>query len=340
MKKIGWQIMQWLVAIALAVVLCNILLAFYHRPAGWIERTESATNAIWRPGSTLLMGTEGRGRYKVDKDGYLNADLPKQEGYCLVLGASYTQGKEVEFGKRYTDLLNNMLTDSEYELAVYNCSQDAKFLPGIINDFYAVTQEFPDAKTIVIETGNTDFLSSELRAACIQHGFDENQVGSIIIKNMSTVQKAKLMIKESLPLYTILKSQLAAIKAKDSSVQVEDELVNVIDREKEQSLNDALRLIRSQFDGKLIIMYHPNVLLSADGDMEIIIQDTTAMFESACTANDIVFLDMSDAFLEAYKENYAVPYGFSNTTIGTGHLNEDGHRVIAEELYKVLKEGE
>lgn len=339
MKQLGWQIIQWLVAIALALVSLNILLMFYHRPAGWIERTESATNAIWRPGSTLLMGTEGRGRYKVDKDGYLNANLPKQEGYCLVLGASYTQGKEVEFGKRYTDLLNSMLADSEFELAVYNCSQDAKFLPGIINDFYAVTKEFPDAETIVIETGNTEFSSRELKAACIQHDFDENQIGSVIYRNMPTVQKAKLLFKEGLPLYTILKSQIAAIRVKDRSVQVNDNIVNIIDYETEQILNDALSLIRSQFGGKLIIMYHPNVLLTENGNLEIINQDTTAMFEKACSANDIIFVDVSDAFLLAYEENYAVPYGFSNTTIGTGHLNEDGHRIIAEELYKVLKEG-
>lgn len=341
MKKYIHQIFQWICAGIIAVVVCNCLLLIYHRPAGWIERTNSATSAIWRPGSTLLMGTEGRGSYTVDKDGYLNADLPKQDNYVLVLGASYTQGKEVKFGERYTDLLNGMLTESTDKLAVYNCSQDAKFLPGIINDFYAITQEFPDAETIVIETGNTDFSSKELQAACNQHDYDKKQVGSVIMSNMSFMQKAKLLAKESLPLYTVLKSQMTAMAARNDvgGVVDSDSSANV-DTEQEQSLMKALALIRSQFDGKLIIMYHPMVSLEGTGELVITEQKTTEMFAAACAANNILFVDMSDAFLTAYEEDYSVPYGFFNTTMATGHLSADGHRVIAEELYKVLKEEE
>ena len=337
MKKYIRQVVQWGIAVVFAVFLCNALLYFYHRPAGWIERTNSATSAIWRPGSTLIMGTEGRGVYHVDKEGYLNADLPRQEGYCLVLGASYTQGKEVRFGERYTDLLNDMLAESDDKLAVYNCSQDAKFLPGIINDFYAVTQEFPDAGTIVIETGNTDFTVKELIAACEQHGYDANQRGSVITENMSKTQKLKMLVKESLPFYTILKSQLAAMKGVNATAR-NAEKEPVVDSLKAESLNGALELIRSQYAGRLVIMYHPTVSLTEDGEMEITVQETTPMFRAACEANDILFVDVSEAFLEAYEESYAVSYGFSNTTMGTGHLSGDGHRVIAEELYKVLKE--
>ena len=50
--------------------------------------------------------------------------------------------------------------------------------------------------------------------------------------------------------------------------------------------------------------------------------------------NDIVFVDTGDAFLKAYENDYSVPYGFSNTTIGNGHLNQTGHRIVAEEFYK------
>lgn len=341
MKKYIRQAVQWIFAGIIAVVVCNCLLLFYHRPAGWIERKNSATGAIWRPGSTLLMGTEGRGTYTVDKDGYLNADLPKQDKYVLVLGASYTQGKEVQSGERYTDLLNKKLAESPEKLAVYNCSQDAKFLPGIINDFYAVTQEFPDAATIVIETGNTDFSSKELQAACNQHGFDKNQIGSVIMSNMSLVQKAKLLIKESLPLYTILKSQMTAMAARnDAGSATTTDSGAKVDTEQEQSLREALALIRSQFDGKLIIMYHPMVSLAKTGELVITEQKTTEMFAKVCAENNISFVDMSEAFLAAYKEDYSVPYGFHNTTMATGHLSADGHRVIAEELYKVLKEEE
>lgn len=47
---------------------------------------------------------------------------------------------------------------------------------------------------------------------------------------------------------------------------------------------------------------------------------------------------MGDAFLKEYEASYEVPYGFSNTSPGTGHLNRTGHRLVAEELYKMIGE--
>ena len=57
-------------------------------------------------------------------------------------------------------------------------------------------------------------------------------------------------------------------------------------------------------------------------------------FKQACENNGILLLDASDAFLRAYDENYAMPYGFQNTTMASGHLNTLGHRLLAEEFYK------
>lgn len=334
MKKYIIQLMQWMIAGVVAVVICNGLLMTYHRPTGWIDRSNSATNAIWRPNSTILMGTEGRGYHTVDDNGYINLNLPKQEHYCLVVGSSYTQGKEVLFGYRYTDLLNDMLAENTETLAVYNCSQDGYFLPDIISNFCAITEEFSDADTIVIETITTDFSSEALKEACNQHEFDEKQVGSVILSNLSMKQKAKMLMKEGLPIYSILKSQLIAIQNKGGDVGAN----SMVDTEQEECLLEALALIRSQFDGQLVILYHPKVTLSKEGNLVITQQETTSMFAAACEVNNIVFVDVSDAFLDAYESDYSVPYGFSNTIMASGHLNVDGHRVIAEELYRILKE--
>ena len=90
---------------------------------------------------------------------------------------------------------------------------------------------------------------------------------------------------------------------------------------------------------KVIIVYHPNISLSADGNLEFINSEKKEIekFSELCQENEIYFLDMSERFKYEYYSNHILPYGFSNTTIGKGHLNKYGHEMIAEELYKVIK---
>lgn len=79
--------------------------------------------------------------------------------------------------------------------------------------------------------------------------------------------------------------------------------------------------------------------MNRDGSMSVIrTPDSYDCFVEGCEANDILFLDMGDAFLKEYEASYEVPYGFSNTSPGTGHLNRIGHRLVAEELYKMIGE--
>ena len=39
-----------------------------------------------------------------------------------------------------------------------------------------------------------------------------------------------------------------------------------------------------------------------------------------------------------YNQNYILPHGFINSSIGNGHLNKYGHKMLAEELYKIIEE--
>ena len=53
-------------------------------------------------------------------------------------------------------------------------------------------------------------------------------------------------------------------------------------------------------------------------------------------ASEYLSENMYSDFEEYYNENCKLPRGFSNTKIGSGHINEDGHRVIAERLFSEI----
>ncbi|MBR0279256.1 MAG: hypothetical protein IJQ75_04680, partial [Synergistaceae bacterium] len=53
--------------------------------------------------------------------------------------------------------------------------------------------------------------------------------------------------------------------------------------------------------------------------------------------NGIYFLNMAGRFLEEYEKDYTLPYGFANTSVGKGHMNVHGHRMFADEIYKLIQ---
>lgn len=59
-------------------------------------------------------------------------------------------------------------------------------------------------------------------------------------------------------------------------------------------------------------------------------------FSDLCAQNGIYFLDMSNRFLDEYEKNYTLPYGFMNTSVCKGHMNKHGHKMFAEEIYRLI----
>ena len=312
------QGIQWLAALLAAVLLCNAFLLLYHDPAVWIPQENGPTDAIWRPGARILMGTEGRGIHRVDSRGYLNPEKPLAERFVLVVGSSFAQGKEVAAGERFTDILNRELSEDAETLAVYNVSQDGFYLPDILRCFPALMREFPGARTLVIEIGTTSFPETAFVPMPATAGER--------VRHLPAMPE----LREALPILTVAKAQLTALLLSETA----EEPVPA----GEETLKRALLELRQRFAGEILILYHPAVSLS-DGGMAIAEEETTPAFRAACREAGVTFVDTSDAFLAAYEKAYLVPYGFFNTTMGSGHLNAHGHMLCAEVLLPLLKGG-
>lgn len=323
------QAMGWCAAAMLAVLICNVLVYAYHRSPAWIERQGGATDSIFRPGSTLLHGTEGRGRHNVDSRGYLNPDLPLGADYTLVVGSSFTLGKEVPAGDRFVDRMNDVLAPGGDTLAVYTVAQDGFYFPDMVRCFPALLAEFPEAGTIILEINANTFSAEELEAALNQQALNPEQTGERWMKNATARQKLVFWIKETFPILTLGKMQLREM------LSGEDEKAPVTGPG-EAEIEAAVSLLRAEYGGSLMIFYHPNVRLCRDGTMELVPDDRIPAFETACRKYGVEFVDASRAFLEAYETDHVVPYGFSNTAMATGHLNRDGHRICAEVLLEAL----
>lgn len=101
----------------------------------------------------------------------------------------------------------------------------------------------------------------------------------------------------------------------------------------------SLGTTASEYGIKIVIFYHPPTQISSDGSL-LLPDDAKARadFSNLCARNDIIFLDMTERFQYEYDTNYILPHGFINSTVGSGHLNQYGHEMIADELYRIINQ--
>lgn len=325
---------QWIAAILIAFMLANLLCLIYERPTGWFDTPNGPSPAGWRPGSIIVHGTEGYGITKVDENGYLNPNSKLNESYILMMGSSHTQGKEIDSNKKYSVLVNDYFSKGSDELYSYNIASDGNYLPTLIKHFRAALHAFPTPRAITIEISNTDFSTTEIENAMLQVEYDENNNILNQSKNAGIKTRIRNFIKESCPLLSLANKKIEASMA--------DEIIgtdNSIDIETYYNLLfDALGLIRSEYEGPIVFIYHPKTSLLEDGSMESIYSDTWSVFQQACKENNIDIIDMGPCFEREYIENQKLPYGFSNTSPNAGHLNQTGHRLIAKAVISYIEE--
>lgn len=305
-------------------LIANALCFFYKRPVGWLDTPNGAATSVWRPGAFMVHGTEGYSVSRVDDNGYINPPGTLADRYVLMMGASHTQGKEVRPAQRYSTLVNSYFSEGRGLLNAYNIASDGHFLPSQIRHFAAAVAAFPNAGAVTIEIGSTDAAPQELRDA-------QNQAVYAPISFADSAGRLKGMVKESLPLLALLKTNFQTLRA-----QAAEETEGPYDYETE--LDAAMALIRSEFDGPIAFVYHPTTEIQPDGSLKLGYSDTWDIFCRVCEKNGIDVIDTGTRFARLYETERKLPYGFANTTPGSGHLNAAGHRILAEEIISYLEE--
>ena len=327
------KIFQWLVSIGIGFFIVNMLCFCYERPTGWIDTPNGPSPAGWNPGTVLVHGTEGYGITKVDKNGYLNPDGVLQKEHILCMGSSHTQGKEVAPSEKYTALVNEHFSDGEGQLAAYNIACDGNFLPSLIKHFSAAVTAFPDAAVVTIELSSTDFSAEQLKAAMLGTQYEESDSVVALDACAGTKEKLKILIKECMPLLSLMKTKL------ETKMTTEESGSTSLDEQQASlSLRKGIALLRSEFDGEILVVYHPQISIETDGSITCIYGVTYETFIMACEENNIQVIDMGPFFLQNFEKTKTLPYGFANTAPGVGHLNATGHRLIAEALIERLQE--
>ncbi|MBR6486870.1 MAG: hypothetical protein IKT17_09300, partial [Lachnospiraceae bacterium] len=205
-KNLTKQILGWAGAVIIALFIMNLLTFAFYSPCQELVRTGGSTTGFLLPDSKGVYGLEGYCIANIDSNGYVNRSLPRSDSYYIVAGASHTEGLFIPLKYRYSDILNDKLTDGD-ELKVYNIGRSGNFFSIVLQHLDGIINEFPDAEGIIIETDTLTYDTKALYDSTIQTGFDTSETARSIVDNLSKKARFTITAKQCLPLLRELHKQ-------------------------------------------------------------------------------------------------------------------------------------
>lgn len=260
----------------------------------------------------------------------------------LIMGSSHMEAFQVMPEDNTTNILRNLS-----KLQIYNVGMRAHVFQTNASHMESALQKYMP-KYVIIESIQTSVSDEALNEILIKHSSsitqdlaENNAFNTLAFSIIRSFYRN--FLKEYIDNYLVpAKTFLASKVFQPKRKPLDENKIYPTFLSNPTLLSKVLKTMydtASRFESKIIIAYHPRISLNKDGSIKIDDNPKARQqFSDLCHQNGIYFLDMSQRFLDDYQKNHALPYGFFNTSVATGHLNRDGHRMFAEEIYKLIQQ--
>jgi len=318
-----------------AFLLLNALTLLWWHPPFYYPNPNGATDRVFPPNALYAELTEGIGLGRTDKNGYVNPPELAERDHVdvLLMGSSHL---EAQFLWQHETAI--ALLDRELEgLNTYNVAASG-------HTFLSCAQNLPDAlriyqpRYVIIET--------------FQLGWNRELVERVIEYDMPRLQAyttgLTYQVLERSPYMKLLYHQWMKQRAADETRQAAEEEAqnpkpkappNNAPPERMAVLLQQIGQVAREHHATPIIVYQQHLKMHTDGTVSPGAEpEDIQRFADDCAAAGITFVDMTGRFLQAHADGRVIPHGFHNIKMNFSHLNAAGHRMLAEELAKTVRE--
>ena len=315
-----------LVAFVGLTAFCSI---YYNVPVH-TQTVDGATDYAWEYNKFYSRATEGFGYGRTNNEGYLNIEdySGSEEIDILVMGSSHMEAYQVSMEESTASRLNALLPDD----TVYNIGVSGHDFLVCADNLSAAVAKYRPSKYVLLETSNISFSEEQLTAAINETVSDipshSGGIFGILQKNQFLRRFYSQIQSFSNNTKATGKSEKAPSGEVERNLELYDELLS--------KMSGTV----AENGAQLIIVYQYNLEVEENGAATYSKNDELVSdFAAVCERNNVMFLDMGDYFVKYYEENLILPHGFWNTSVGSGHLNQYGHEIIAHAVYDMIKEG-
>lgn len=326
-KSILLSFIRVLIAGVLACAILTLFCFLYYNIPVHYSNESGATDYVWEQKVFYSRGTEGFACGHTNNEGLLNTfDYTEETDIdILLMGSSHMEAYNVSLGDSTAGVLNQLYGRD----CVYNIGVSGHDFFTCASNFNSALDYYKPNQFVIIETHSIEFEDSKLEQVL------NNEYPEIPSHNSGIV--ARLQQNQFLRLSY---AQVGATIGNATKVEGVESVKSSTNNE--LLLKELLSSFKNKAEElqiKVVLLYHPSINLKSDGTIAFNTDlESLECIENICEDNGIIFVNMQESFVEAYNCDYILPYGFTNSSIASGHLNKHGHRLIAEELYNVLEE--
>jgi hypothetical protein len=307
------------------LVLTIFCFAYYNLPVHSSSKT-GTTDYVWERHAYYSKMTEGFGYGKMNNEGFNNlADYNGQGVDLLVMGSSQMEGTNVVQHKTTVALLNTLFDTSKY---AYNIGISGHDFPHIVNNIERAIQYYAPKEYVIIEIGSLRFDIQSLEDALTAR-----------MQRIPSYDSKILFYLQKIPSLRLLYSQYKNSVANKEQETISASAPYMTSKESYSEIltkvMNKLHQLSINYKVNILIFYHPRLLLTKEGDASVETDtEYLVLFKKACTDHAIFFVDMTDIFLETYKNYHILPHGFINTAVGVGHWTFSRTRLVLEKVSK------
>lgn len=315
----------------IAFFILNVITRFYYYIPWNIECEFGATDYRFPSGFDGVNGVEGFVSIHLDENGYNNKTIPDTIN-VLCMGSSNTLAYCVEPGKGYPALLNEYLTRDGK--TAYNIGMFSHSWLNCTGNLENALEKFKPEDYVVVES--------------LQEKYDIEKLEELLegeLKELDGVASKKMQLIKRFPYLQLIGHQVKLMRSntidnevvKEKNVEEEpsEKYIDIMDKVFEKIYKQM-----SEYGCNYVFLYNPQCVEVDENGKAYIEYDEKylAVFREMCAKYNFIFLDMSQYYLDAYNKEFILTSGFYNTKMGYGHINKEGHRIIAEALRKNIME--
>ena len=333
MKAVKALVRTILAGIVAVAILSGIMCLYDLRPVHH-ENPKGNTDYVWESNAPWVRLTEGISWGRFDTDGFNNPAVIEDPD-ILILGSSHMEATNVCFDQSVCGQLAKKLED---RYSVYNLGMSGHHLFKVCQ-YLPINLKMHETapKVAVIETSSVSVSAENVRKML---NFEVDHTPSHATGLIGLLQKVPFIR----TIYTQMDNGLLnlfmdrrgdAAKTADEEI-VEEIPVDAIDENAYDQFFGYLASMEKEYGTQIIIFYHPTETL--DDEAGIVFNTTAALdaFDAYARKYGIDFINMAASFKEMYLADHLVAHGFVTGRVASGHLNANGHRAVAEALYKVI----
>lgn len=311
------QTIAWLIALfTVFEVGCRLLL-------GWspIARNDARYGQVMAADKWVVQSREGFARERTNELGNLDASMPADPpaNGILVIGDSLTEARQVSRAERYTEQLGTLLGRR-----VYNVGHSGWSPLNAIAYLDAEKQKFRPALTVVQISGNDfdDMINRKRRV----HVLERTGTFSIGVPSRGERGFSRHLERSAFALLAFDRATaIIAGGGNEAAGSSCETLAPLATRALPWMLGELKRAA-----GNLALLYLP-VLDYHHGCIDRC-ASSRALYITAAAAANIQLVDATDAICREFAATHQPLHGFWNTVPGEGHVNAEGHAVLAKLL--------